>query len=189
MHPDQDRRRWLTRTEAAKRLGTTIAGIRRLEGKTLFPETIAGIERFRPSEIAAILESRAPLSKPVSPKPRRPRWRNLGEEAAAVFALFAEGKDLREIVATLRVCPERVRTLYHHWTTDLETGERLRPPKHPAPPPTHSRQRAPASAVLRGQSSSPPQSLDVRSVPSTDDQPTDLAASSNACPSASPPPR
>ena len=89
-------------------------------------------------------------------------------------------KDLREIVATLRVCPERVRTLYHHWTTDLETGERLRPPKHPAPPPTHSRQRAPASAVLRGQSSSPPQSLDVRSVPSTDDQPTDLAASSNA---------
>jgi hypothetical protein len=164
MHSDQDRRRWLTRTEAAKRLGTTIAGIRRLEGRTLFPETIAGIERFRPSEIAAILESRAPLSKPVSPKPRRPRWRNLGEEAAAVFALFAEGKDLREIVATLRVCPERVRTLYHHWTTDLETGERLRPPKHPAPPPTHSRQRAPASAALRGQSSSLPRKTDVRPV-------------------------
>ena len=122
MRPDQDQRLWLTRTEAANRLGTTIAGIRRLEGRTLFPETIAGIERFRPSEIAAILESRAPLSKPVSPKPRRPRWRNLGEEAAAVFAQFAEGKDLREIVATLRVCPERVRTLYHHWTTDLETA-------------------------------------------------------------------
>jgi hypothetical protein len=178
MHPDQDRRRWLTRTEAAKRLGTTIAGIRRLEGKTLFPENIAGIERFRPSEIAAILESRSPLSKPVSPKPRRPRWRNLGEEAAAVFALFAEGKDLREIVASLRVCPERVRTLYHHWITDLEAGERLRPPKHP--PPAHSRQRAPASAPLRGQSSSPPQSLDVRPVASSNDQPTDFAASSSA---------
>ena len=180
MRPDQDRRRWLTRTEAAKRLGTTIAGIRRLEGKTLFPETIAGIERFRPSEIAAILESRAPLSKPVSPKPRRPRWRNLGEEAAAVFALFAEGKDLREIVATLRVCPERVRTLYHHWTTDLETGERLRPPKHPEPPPAHSRRRVPASAAVRGQSSSPPQSPDAGPVASSDNQPTDLAASSNA---------
>ena len=180
MHPDQDRRRWLTRTEAAKRLGTTIAGIRRLEGKALFPENIAGIERFRPSEIAAILESRAPFSKPVSPKPRRPRWRNLGEEAAAAFALFAEGKDLREIVATLRVCPERVRTLYHHWNTDLDTGERLHPTKHPKPPPTHSRRRTTASAALRGQSSSPPQSLDARPVPSTDDQPTDLAASSSA---------
>jgi hypothetical protein len=179
MHPDQDRRCWLTRTEAAKRLGTTIAGIRRLEGKALFPETIAGIERFRPSEIVAILESRAPLSKPVSPKPRR-RWRNLGEEAAAVFALFAEGKDLREIVTSLRVCPERVRTLYHHWITDLDTGERLRPPKQPEPPPAHSRQRAPASAALRGQSSSPPKSLDARTVASSDDQPTDLAASSNA---------
>jgi hypothetical protein len=105
MHPDQDRRRWLTRTEAAKQLGTTIASIRRLEGRTLFPETIAGIERFRPSEIAAILEGQSPLSQPVSPKPRRPRWRNLGEA---------------------------------------------------------------------------PKSLDVRSVPSTDDHPTDLAASSNA---------
>jgi hypothetical protein len=114
MPPNQDRRRWLTRTEAGKRLGTPIAGIRRLEGKTLFPEAIAGIERFRPAEIATILESRSPLFKPVSPKPRRPRWRNLGEEGASVFALFAEGKDLREIVATLRVCPEHVQTLYHH---------------------------------------------------------------------------
>jgi hypothetical protein len=180
MRPDQDRRRWLTRTEAAKRLGTTIAGIRRLEGKTLFPETIAGIERFRPSEIAAILKSRSSLSNPVSPKPRPPRWRNLGEEAAAVFALFAEGKDLREIVTTLHVCPERVRTLYHHWTTDLDTGEHLRPPKHPKPPPAHSRPRAPASAALRGQSSSLPQSPDARPVASSDDQPTDLTVSSNA---------
>jgi hypothetical protein len=180
MRPDQDQRRWLTRTEAAKRLGTSIAGIRRLEGKTLFPETIAGIDRFRPSEIAAILESRSPLSKPVSPKPRRPRWRNLDEEAASVFALFAEGKDLREIVTSVHICPERVRTLYHHWTTDLETGERLRPPKHPEPPPAHSRRRAPASAALRGQSLSPPQSPDARPVASSDDQPTDLAASSNA---------
>jgi hypothetical protein len=180
MHPDQDRRRWLTRTEAAKRLGTTIGGIRRLEGKMLFPETIAGIERFRPSEIAAILERRSPLSKPVSPKPKRQRWRNFGEEAAAVFALFAEGKGLREIVTSLRVCPERVRTLYHHWITDLDTGERLRPPKHPKPPPAHSRERAPATAALRGQSSSPPKSLDARPVASSDDQPIDLAASSTA---------
>ena len=180
MHPDQDRRRWLTRTEAAKRLGTSIAGIRRLEGKTLFPETIAGIERFCPSEIAAILKSRSPISIPVSPKPRRPRWHNLGEEAALVFALFAEGKDLREIVATLHVCPERVRTLYHHWITDLKTGERLRPPKHPEPPPSHSRRPAPASAALRGQYSSSPKSPDPRPVASSDGQPTDLAASSNA---------
>jgi hypothetical protein len=180
MRPDQDRRRWLTRTEAAKRLGTTIAGIRRLEGKTLFPENIAGIERFCPSEIAAILKMRSPLPNPVSPKPRRPRWRNLGEEAASVFALFAEGKDLREIVAALHVCPERVRTLYHHWSTDLETGERLRPPKHPAPPPAQSRQQAPAAAAIREQSSSLPQSPDVRPVASSDDQPTDLSASANA---------
>ena len=180
MRPDQDRRRWLTRTEAAKRLGTTSAGIRRLEGKKLFPETIAGIARFRPSEIAAILRSRPPLSNPVSPKLGRPRWRNLGEEAAAVFALFAEGKDLPEIVATLHVCPERVRTLYHHWITDLETGERLRPPKYPEPPHAHSRQRVPASPAIRGQSSSPPSNPDARPAASSDDQPTDLAASSNA---------
>jgi len=180
MRPDQDQRRWLTRTEAAKRLGTTIAGIRRLEGKTLFPETIAGIGRFRPSEIAAILKSRPPLSNPVSPKLRRPRWRNPGEEAASVFALFAKSKDLPEIVATLHVCPERVRMLYHHWITILKTGERLRPPKHPKSPPPHSRRPAPASAALRGQSSYPPQSLDAKPVASSDGQLTDLAASSDA---------
>ena len=119
-----------------------------------------------------------------SPKRRRPvRQRSRHRIAAfaiGVFALFAEGKDLREIVATLCVCPERVRTFSYHWITDLESGERLRPPKHPEPPPAPSRQRPPASAALRGQSSSPPKSLDARPVASTDDQPTDLAASSNA---------
>ena len=155
MRPDQDRRRWLTRTEAAKRLDTTTAGIRQLEGKTLFPETIAGIERFRPSEIAAILKSPPSLSKPVPPKPGRPRRRTTGEQAASVFASFAKGKDLREIVTTLHVSPERVRTLYHHWLIDLETGERLRQPKHPKPQPARSRQRAPSSAGLREPSSSP----------------------------------
>ena len=87
---------------------------------------------------------------------------------------------MREIVATLHVSPERVRTLYHHWIIDLETGERLRPPKAPEPRNAHSRRRAPASAALLGQSSSLPRKTDVRRVASSDDRPTDLAASSNA---------
>jgi hypothetical protein len=49
---------------------------------------------------------------------------------------------------------KRVRTLYHHWIIDLETGKRLPPPKPSEPRNAHSRQRAPASAALRGQSSS-----------------------------------
>jgi hypothetical protein len=167
MPRDQDRRHWLTRTNAAHLLGIGVAAVRRLEGTKLFPETIAGLDRFRPSEIAAILKGPPALSKPVPPKPARPRRRTPGEQAASVFAAFANGKDLREIVNTLHVSPERVRTLYHHWLTDLETGERLRQPKHPEPQPARSRQRAPASAELREPSSSPTQT-------------PDLAASSNA---------
>ena len=63
----------LTRTDAAQLLGTSVAAVRRLEGIKLFPETIAGLDRFRPSEIAAILKTPLPLSKPVPPKPGRPR--------------------------------------------------------------------------------------------------------------------
>jgi hypothetical protein len=155
MPRDQDRQHWLTRTDAAQLLGTSVAAVRRLEGIKLFPETIAGLDRFRPSEIVAILKSPPSLSKPVPPKPGRPRRRTPGEQAASVFAALAKGKDLREIVTTLHVSPERVRTLYHHWITDLETGERLRQPKHPKPQPARSRQRAPAPAVHRERSSSP----------------------------------
>jgi len=165
MPRDQDRQHWLTRTDAAQLLGTSVAAVRRLEGIKLFPETIAGLDRFRPSEIAAILKSAPSLSKPVPIEPQQSRRRTPGEQAAAVFASFAKGKSLREIVTTLHVSPERVRTLYHHWLTDLETGERLRQPKHPKPQPARSQQRAPASAVNRKPSSSPR-------------QPPDLAASS-----------
>lgn len=151
---DQDRQHWLTRTDAAQLLGTSVAAVRRLEGIKLFPETIAGLDRFRPSEIAAILKSPSPLSKPVPPETRQSRRRTPGEQAAAVFACFAKGKDLRGIVTKLHVSPERVRTLYHHWLTDLEAGERLRQPQHPKPQPARSRQRALASAVNRKPSSS-----------------------------------
>jgi len=176
MPRDQDRRRWLTRTEAAKRIGISIAAVRQLEGERLFPETIAGIVRFRPSEIAALRKSRPQLPKPVSPKPgRRPRQRTPGEEAASVFALFAERKDLRAIVTTLHVSPERVRMLYHHWLVGLETGERLRQPKLHEPPPIQSRKRAQASVVRRRSSPSPTNNIDGSAA-----QPQDLAASSLA---------
>ena len=161
MPRDQDRQHWLTRTDAAQLLGTSVAAVRRLEGISLFPETIAGLDRFRPSEIAAILKSPSPLSKPVPPEPQQSsRRRTPGEQAASVFACFAKGKNLREIVTKLHVSPERVRTLYHHWLTDLETGERQRQPKHPQPQPARSRQRALASAVNRKPSSSPRHSSD-----------------------------
>ncbi len=171
MPRDQDRQHWLTRTEAAQLLGTSVAAVRRLEGIKLFPDTIAGLDRFRPSEIAAILKAPPPLPEPVPPKPEppkrvppklgRPRRRTPGEQAASVFASFAKGKDLREIVTTLHVSPERVRTLYHHWLTDLETGERLRQPKHLKSQPARSRQPAPISTVPREPSSSPRQTPDL----------------------------
>lgn len=156
MPRDQDRQHWLTRTDAAQLLGTSVAAVRRLEGNKLFPETIAGIDRFRPSEIAAVLKSQPSLSKPLPPEPQQSSRRlTPGEQAAAVFACFTKGKSLREIVTKLHVSPERVRTLYHHWLTDLDTGERQRQPKHPQPQPARSRQRAPASAVNRKTPSSP----------------------------------
>lgn len=156
MPRDQDRQHWLTRTDAAQLLGTSVAAIRRLEGIRLFPETIAGIDRFRPSEIAAVLKSPSSLSKVVPPAPQEPsRRRTPGEQAAAVFACFAKGKNLREIVTKLHVSPERVRTLYHHWLTDLDTGERQRRPQQPQQQPARSRQRAQASAANRKPPSSP----------------------------------
>jgi hypothetical protein len=179
MQRDQDRRRWLTRTDAAKRAGISVAAIRRLEGSLLFPETIAGIDRFRPSEVAALPKSALSLFKPMSPKPEQPGRRTPGDEAADVFALFAEHKDLREIVTTLHVSPERVRTLYHHWLIDLKTGERLRQPKRPELPLAPSRRRVSASAVPKVSSALPPEGLDATPIAS-DNRPSDFIAPANA---------
>lgn len=179
MRRDQDRRRWLTRTDAAKRAGLSVAAVRRLEGTKLFPETIAGIDRFRPSEVAALPKSGLSSLEPMSPKPEQPRRRTPGDEAADVFALFAEHKDLREIVTTLHVSPERVRTLYHHWLIDLKTGERLRQPKRTEPPLPSSRRRASAPAAPKVSSALPPESLDATPVAS-ENRSSDFIAPSNA---------
>ena len=52
--------------------------------------------------------------------------RTEGEEASEVFKLFAQGKDLEEVVIEACVPPRRVRALYHEWIISLDQGERIR---------------------------------------------------------------
>jgi hypothetical protein len=104
----------LTRAQVAKQLGVSISSVRRMEGRELHPKRLPdGTHVFAEDEIAALVASRpAPPPPPLSE----------GELAAKLFAMFASGKELRDIVIELKIPPRTVRELFAQWNTELRTG-------------------------------------------------------------------
>lgn len=108
-----------TRAQVAARLRVSISKVRSLEGTTLHPEVINGVNYFSADEVDQVA-----CSLPVSSRAReRP---DESQIAARVFRLIENGKELREIVEELEVPPQLVRTLYHERNTDLMDGESAR---------------------------------------------------------------
>jgi hypothetical protein len=110
--------RW-TRTHVAKRLGISIATVRRMEGRDLHPTVDQrGIRYFAVAEVETLVgrRGREPERKPTDE----------GDVSARVFGLLRHGCDLRTIVITAKVHPRVVRTLYTEWLVSLQDGEARR---------------------------------------------------------------
>jgi hypothetical protein len=105
----------------ADQLGVSIFKVRSMEGKELHPEVVGGVHYFDPEEVASVAWA-------LGPKRTGARGGHAdGEIAALAFHAFDEGKDLHEIVTTLRIPPEKVRALYREWREpDLEQHEIVR---------------------------------------------------------------
>jgi len=120
---------WLTKHQAAARLGKSLSVVLRLQARGyLHPVLKNGIRHFALTEVEALARpGRPPSPWLASPgKSRRAKAavsrRTEGQEAAQVFRLLDQGVSLREIVMRARVAPHRVRALYREWTRSLEQG-------------------------------------------------------------------
>ncbi|MBN1654346.1 MAG: helix-turn-helix domain-containing protein [Deltaproteobacteria bacterium] len=87
----------LTRTEAAKRMGVSVATVRRMEGSELQVVMIDGKHLFHLEEVD--------------------RYRRVsdGDLAAQVFQMFNEGYSQVEVVIQLKESPDRIRKLHNDW--------------------------------------------------------------------------
>ena len=100
----------LTRSQAAERLGTSVASIRRMEGKTLNPtKGPDGVYRFDPAEVDGLTADSA------APSPARLRRSDAGELAAQAFVLFDNRLTPRQVVIELRQPPEVIEKLHRQW--------------------------------------------------------------------------
>jgi hypothetical protein len=109
----------ITRGEVAKRLGVSVASVRRMEGEALHPVRREGVWTFDPREVEQIAPGR--------------RSETRGEVAAAIFEMLDRGASFSEIVRLTRQSPEAVRDLHQQWRTGFnclddepDDSERLR---------------------------------------------------------------
>jgi hypothetical protein len=126
---------WLTKHQAAARLGKSVAEIVKLhERGYLHPVLKHGVRLFALGEVEELARPGRRLSPwfaSPSIKSRRakipePHAPGKGQEAAHVFRMLDRGMDLREIVTRARIAPHRVRQLHRQWARSLAEG----------PPPT-----------------------------------------------------
>jgi DNA-binding transcriptional MerR regulator len=126
----------VSRSEAAARLGVSVATVRRYEGTLLHPHVDKdGTHRFDAKEVTALAASRANQAidrgairnaKPAT----EPRTR--GEIAALVFERFEQRQSHAEVVIGLHIEPETVRELFDQWCLGLtESQLRKRAPNLP----------------------------------------------------------
>lgn len=108
---------WLTRNETSDVLRCSLQTLKNYEARGLLHPRHArrndrtGAERvmlvYDPKELAAL-----PAKKPGGP---REAVREPGEQAARVFELLREGRELDEIVIEMRETPERIDYLHERW--------------------------------------------------------------------------
>jgi hypothetical protein len=113
----------MTRQAVAKRLGVSMATVRRLEGAQLHPAIgLDGVHRFDPAEVEAVAKTRpsktqmvpSAASAPAAP-PRPPSSPVTGEVAATVFADFDAGRTPGAVVVARQLPPDVVRRLHADW--------------------------------------------------------------------------
>lgn len=134
--PDTRPPAWLTKQQAAVRLGKTLPMITKLQERGYLHAVLRNGKRlFALAEVEALARpGRRPSPWLASPSKSRhgkgPASRRAeGQEAAIVFRLLDKGLDLRRIVVRTRIPPLRVRTLYREWSRSLDQG---------APPADHA---------------------------------------------------
>jgi hypothetical protein len=106
---------WLKRGEVAEALGTSIGGVRRLEGERLHPVKAAnGFWYFDPKEVEAVRPAvaRVPTEGAAS---GRAKGTADGDLAARLFPLFARGMSFADVIAETQVSPAAVRALFWEW--------------------------------------------------------------------------
>ena len=120
---------WLTKHQAAARLGKSVAVVKKLQARGyLHPVLKNGVCLFALTEVEALARpGRRPSPWLAGPSKRRAAKaaatrRTEGQEAALVFRLMNQGVTLREIVMRAHVPPHRVRSLYREWHRSLEEG-------------------------------------------------------------------
>lgn len=126
----------LSRSEAAERLGVSVATVRRYEGTLLHPTVDgSGAHWFSPKEVTALAASRANQAidrGAIRNAKPAPEARTRGELAALVFERFEQRQSHAEIVIGLRVEPELVAELFDQYCLGLtERQLRKREPNVP----------------------------------------------------------
>ena len=87
----------LTRAQAARRMGVSIATVRRMEGEELQPVVVDGKHCFELEELD------------------RHRRISDGDLAAQCFEMFNDDKTPIDVVIALKQPPERIRRLFQDW--------------------------------------------------------------------------
>lgn len=101
------RQDYMTRGEVARLLNVSVASIRRLESKELFPKTDKrGVRRFDPSEVAEYARRRSIKTSAESMRA------NQGAFEAKAMDLFAAGKSPLDVVRKLRMSCEEANRLW-----------------------------------------------------------------------------
>jgi hypothetical protein len=117
---------WLTKQQVADRLGKSVKTIQNLVSRGyLHPVLKNGHQHFSPPEVEALARpGRRPSPWLAGPSRGSVRAaagpRSEGKEAAHVFRLLSQNKNLREIVIRAQVPPNRVRALHRAWRLSLE---------------------------------------------------------------------
>jgi hypothetical protein len=87
----------LTRGQAARRMGVSLATVRHMEGAELQPVIVGGKHCFSIEDVD------------------RHRRVTDGDLAAAAFQMFNDDKSQVDVVIALKEPPERIRTLFNDW--------------------------------------------------------------------------
>lgn len=108
---------WITRGEAARRLGISKSGLIKLECREIFPAVdVKGLRDkkharyFNPDDVERLMRERGQFRrKNLSP----------GSIAARAFEMLEKGTTLREMVCKLEITPAEARALQREYETPL----------------------------------------------------------------------
>jgi hypothetical protein len=107
----------ISRKQAARSLGVSVATVRRMEGVDLHPNIVDGVHAFDPVEVEDLARRRSESRnmKRNGSSTNREAVSVSGEVAAVAFSLFASGRSTREVVVELHLHPVAVRDLHANW--------------------------------------------------------------------------